>query len=77
MQAGPTGSLAIMQLQNDELAAYYDYKGLHIANTTDPAEVRREYASAMQCLLLLLLLLGVAKLPLFHQWCRMKGVHDY
>jgi hypothetical protein len=29
-----------MQLQDDELAAYYEYKGLHFANKTQPAEVR-------------------------------------
>jgi hypothetical protein len=46
VQAGPTGSLAIMQLRNDELAAYYEYKGLHIANTTDPVEVRHRWISA-------------------------------
>lgn len=28
MQAGPAGSLAIMQLDEKELRAYYDYKGL-------------------------------------------------
>ncbi|KAF6258426.1 Alpha/Beta hydrolase protein [Scenedesmus sp. NREL 46B-D3] len=37
--AGPTGSLAIMQLHDDELSAYYEYKGLHAADaTSNPAQ---------------------------------------
>uniref|UniRef100_A0A383VDA3 AB hydrolase-1 domain-containing protein n=1 Tax=Tetradesmus obliquus TaxID=3088 RepID=A0A383VDA3_TETOB len=37
--AGPTGSLAIMQLHDTELAAYLQYKGLSIANSSgSPAQ---------------------------------------